>query len=149
MTLRPGDRVHLAGIGTGVIRDVRRGGQCVVIIKDMPVVAREDQLTLAEPPKRRRGAAAEDRSPIEADNVRPGRILALDLHGKTVAEAETAVDEFLNDALLAGAAEVHIIHGRSGGKVRNAAHARLRQIGAVRSFRLDARNAGVTIVTLT
>jgi dsDNA-specific endonuclease/ATPase MutS2 len=43
---------------------------------------------------------------------------------------------------------VRFIHGRSGGRLRGALHGRLRQIAAVREFRLDPRNPGVTIVSL-
>ena len=58
------------------------------------------------------------------------------------------IDEALNAALLAGHAEVRFIHGRSGGRLRAALHARLRVITAVQGFRLDPRNPGVTIASL-
>lgn len=73
---------------------------------------------------------------------------SLDLHGMTVDEALAALDAFLNDALLAGYAEVHVIHGRSGGRLKNAVRARLGEISAVRGFRLDPANPGVTVVAL-
>ena len=66
----------------------------------------------------------------------------------TVEEAVAALDIFLNDALLAGHADVRVIHGRSGGRLKAAVHARLKQLPVVRAFRLDPANAGVTIVTL-
>jgi DNA mismatch repair protein MutS2 len=66
----------------------------------------------------------------------------------TRADALDALDAFLNDALLAGAAEVRVIHGRSGGKLKAAVDARLRQLPSIRGFRVDPRNAGVTIVQL-
>jgi DNA mismatch repair protein MutS2 len=66
----------------------------------------------------------------------------------TTAEAIDALDAFLNDALLAGAGEARIIHGRSGGKLKAAVHARLRQLPSIRGFRMDPRNPGVTIVQL-
>ena len=66
----------------------------------------------------------------------------------TVEEAVAALDSFLNDALLAGHAEVRVIHGRSGGRLKAAVHARLKQLPVVRAARLDPANAGVTIVTL-
>jgi DNA mismatch repair protein MutS2 len=72
----------------------------------------------------------------------------VDLHGLTVEEALSRLDEVLNDAILEGVAELRIIHGRSGGRIRGAVHMRLREISAVVSFRLDPKNAGVTIVCL-
>jgi DNA mismatch repair protein MutS2 len=59
-----------------------------------------------------------------------------------------ALDTFLNDAILAGVDEARVIHGRSGGRVKAAVHARLKRLAAVRGYRLDPANPGVTIVTL-
>jgi len=75
-----------------------------------------------------------------------GAATSLDLHGLTVDEATEAVGVFLNDALLGGAAEVRIIHGRSGGRLKSSLHAQLKRIASIRSYAVDPRNAGVTIV---
>jgi dsDNA-specific endonuclease/ATPase MutS2 len=40
------------------------------------------------------------------------------------------------------------VHGRSGGRLRAALHRQLREVPAVRAFRLDPANAGVTIVEI-
>ena len=66
----------------------------------------------------------------------------------TTDEATAAVADFLNEALLASLDEVRIVHGRSGGRLKAAVHATLRELSSVRSFRIDPRNAAVTIVTL-
>ena len=66
----------------------------------------------------------------------------------TVDEAVAALDVFLNEALLAGHPQVQVIHGRSGGLLKRAVHARLKQLPAIRAFRLDPRNPGMTIVSL-
>jgi DNA mismatch repair protein MutS2 len=73
---------------------------------------------------------------------------SVDLHGMTTEEAVAAVDAFLNDAILASLDEVRIIHGRSGGRLKAAVHARLRGLTAIRGFRVDPANPGVTIVSL-
>ncbi|HXG54279.1 MAG TPA: Smr/MutS family protein, partial [Vicinamibacterales bacterium] len=73
---------------------------------------------------------------------------SIDLHGMTRMEAISALDAFLNDAMLAGLAEVRVVHGRSGGLVKSAVHARLDLFASVQGFRLDPRNPGVTIVCL-
>ena len=67
---------------------------------------------------------------------------SLDLHGKTVDEALEALDTFLNDAILDGRDEVHIVHGRSGGRLKAAVHARLAQLASARAFRIDPANPG-------
>ena len=64
----------------------------------------------------------------------------------TTEEAVSALETFLSDAILAGLAEVRVIHGRSGGKLRAAVHGRLKRMPSVRAFRLDHANPGVTIV---
>ena len=145
MAFAPGDRVHLAGLGTGVVRQVRGGGRYAIEIKGRMVVAPESQLELASGDAPRRQAESPRPAPRAA--VHTPAAASLDLHGKTVAESLDALDAFVNDALLSGHHEVRIIHGRSGGSVKTAAHRYLKRIAAVEHFRLDPHNPGVTIVT--
>ena len=150
MTFGPGDRVHVAALGTGIVREARNGGRYLVEIKGRSVVVDGDQLAPAERARTSRrvtAPAGDARAPAatEPDATAP---LSLDLHGTTVDEAPDALDTFLNTALLAGCAEVRIIHGRSGGRLKAAVHARLKALPSIRGFRLDPGNAGVTIVRL-
>jgi DNA mismatch repair protein MutS2 len=149
MTFAPGDAVHVAALGKGVVREVRNGGRYLIDLKGRSVVATADQLT-AVSGRKARGTRAD--VPPEGDRAsaatRSYASTSLDLHGMMVEEAVGALDAFLNDALLAGHAEVQVIHGRSGGRLKAAVHARLKQLPVVRAFRLDPANAGVTIVTL-
>jgi DNA mismatch repair protein MutS2 len=149
MAFGPGDEVHVAALGKGVVREVRNGGRYLVELKGRSIVAAEAQLTAVFPRKRER-VSDPRASTISAPDapVRSYASTSLDLHGMTVEEAVAALDTFLNDALLAGDAEVRVIHGRSGGRLKAAVHARLKQLAVVRAFRLDPANAGVTIVTL-
>ena len=150
MSFAPGDEVHVAALGKGVVREVRNRGRYLVELKGRSIIAAERQLTAVsrrQRPEARGGSTPEINVPNAfgtASRVAP----QLDLHGLTVEEAVAALDTFLNDALLAGHAEVRVIHGRSGGRLKAAVHARLRQLVAVRAFRLDPVNAGVTVVTL-
>lgn len=148
MPFAPGDSVHVALFGKGVVREARNGGRYLVEVKGNAMVVAERQLTPATPARRQAAAAAPVWTPSAGDDGRASRGAAatIDLHGRTVAEAESDVDAFLNDALMAGHAEVRIIHGISGGRVKAAVHARLRRVSAVRAFRVDPSNAGVTIV---
>jgi DNA mismatch repair protein MutS2 len=66
----------------------------------------------------------------------------------TVAEALERAERGLNDALLADESELRLIHGRSGGRLKSALHHWLKGAASVRTFRLDPRNEGVTIVVL-
>ena len=109
-----------------------------------------EQLEPAEGERKGRKAAPAPSQPtdgaVSGHLPAPEAAASLDLHGKTVVEAMAELDEFLNDALLASLPEVRVIHGRSGGRIRSAVHARLRQLPPVRSFGVDPRNPGVTLV---
>lgn len=144
MPFAPGDHVHVALFGKGVVREARNGGRYLVDVKGNAMVVAASQLAPAEPPRRAKGPQAAP----EVSPDGPAAPASIDLHGLTVPEAESAVDAFLNQALLAGHAEVRIIHGISGGRVKAAVHARLRRMPPVRGFRVDPANAGVTRVTL-
>jgi dsDNA-specific endonuclease/ATPase MutS2 len=158
-TFVAGDRVHVATLGTGVVREVRNGGRYLIDLKGRSMVVAGSQLELA--PERRAAKPHQEKKPHPAARqhqerrgatdsaaVIPVPSRALDLHGKTVLEALDALDSFLNEALLDGCDDVQVIHGRSGGKVKAAVHARLRQLPSVRAFRLDPTNPGATMVRL-
>lgn len=147
MPFEPGAHVHVAMIGKGVVREARNGGRYLVDVKGAAMVVAEAQLSAVEDTKRRPRRVEPSVAPAVVE-PRARAASSIDLHGRTVAEAEEAVDEFLNAAMLAGLGEVRIIHGRSGGRVKAAVHARLKQLPSVRAFRVDPRNAGVTIVGL-
>jgi dsDNA-specific endonuclease/ATPase MutS2 len=149
MTFGPGDLVHVAALGKGIVREVRNGGRYLVEIKGRALVVAGSQLApsaSARLPRRAKRAAPETRRPavVEPTRVAP----SLDLHDRTVPEGLDALMVFLNTALLAGDAEVRVIHGRSGGRLKAAVHAQLKRMSSIRDFGLDPRNPGVTIVWL-
>ena len=162
MPFSPGDAVHTP-LGKGIVREVRNSGRLLVDLNGRAVVLDAATVTprMEAPPRKPRRAAPaspESETPpasspaatTAASRRPPGRSAgaAIDLHGKTVEEALTQVEDALNDALLADLPELRLVHGRSGGRIRAALHRRLREISSVRAFRLDPRNPGVTIVTL-
>ncbi len=141
-----GDAVQTP-FGKGVVREVRNHGQLLVQIQQRTLLMAGNTVSrLAQRPSRGVAQPLRDAAP----ELPGGPVAAreIDLHGLSVEEALERVDEALDAALLAGLAELRVIHGRSGGRIRHACHERLRAIAAVRSFRLDFRNAGVTIVAL-
>jgi len=146
MTLRPGDAVHVAGLGKGVVREVLNHRKVRVEVKGRQVVASLDQLERVEP-VRTAETPRPSTAPADSSEPRNPPARSLDLHGRTVSEALEALAAFLSDALLDGCSEVRIIHGRSGGRIKAAVHARLRAMPSLR-FRIDPTNAGVTIVVL-
>ena len=75
----------------------------------------------------------------------------LNLLGRTVDEALMELDKFLDDALLAHATTVRVVHGKGTGALRKAIHERLRTLRYVKEYRLGEfgeGDAGVTVVKL-
>lgn len=77
--------------------------------------------------------------------------MELDLHGQAVDDALIVLDKYLDDAFLAGYAEVRIVHGRGTGTLRNGVQQYLRTHPHVAKQRLGEYGEGgigVTVVTL-
>ena len=149
MSFSPGDEVHVVTFGRGVVREVRNGGRYLVEVKGRAMIVDGSALaSVAEPKRRQASTGAHQVAPIPERLARTHAPASLDLHGMTVDEALAALEAFLNDAILAGHAEVRVIHGRSGGRLRAAVHRRLEQVSSVRAFRIDRANPGLTIIAL-
>ena len=72
----------------------------------------------------------------------------INLLGKTVDEALSELDKYLDDAYLAHLPSVRIVHGKGTGALRKAVQGHLKKIKYVESFRLGEHgegDAGVTI----
>src|SRR5512132_4215557 len=129
MTFKEGDAVHVKAIGKGIVREVRNNGRYLVEVGGRSIVTTFDQLTAQELPRKKPVPAPSRRVPVYEPQSEA--VMSIDLHGRTVEEALEAVASFLNDALLRGAAEVHVIHGRSGGRIKASLHAQLKRIATV------------------
>jgi DNA mismatch repair protein MutS2 len=73
----------------------------------------------------------------------------INLIGKTVDEALSDLDKYLDDAYLAHLPQVTVIHGRGTGALKNAVHAHLKKLKYVKSYRIGGfgeGDHGVTIV---
>ena len=74
----------------------------------------------------------------------------INLLGKTVDEAISALDKYLDDAYISHLPSVRVVHGKGTGALRSAVHSHLKRQKYVESFRLGEfgeGDAGVTIVT--
>ena len=75
----------------------------------------------------------------------------INLLGKTVDEAVSELDKYLDDALLSHLNSVRVVHGKGTGALRKGIHEYLRRQKNVKSYRLaeyGEGDAGVTIVEL-
>lgn len=73
----------------------------------------------------------------------------INLLGRTVDEALSELDKYLDDAYLAHLPSVRVVHGKGTGALRNAVHNYLRKNKVVKRYRLGEfgeGDAGVTIV---
>jgi dsDNA-specific endonuclease/ATPase MutS2 len=150
----PGQAVQTP-LGRGVILEVRNARRVLVQVQGRAVVldvaavspvAASGPGTPAPPATPRRRARAGSRG--RQDDGDSARVRSVDLHGLTTDDALEAMHAAIDAALLADIGQLRLIHGRSGGRLRAVVHTGLRQLTVVRSFRLDPRNAGVTIVYL-
>ena len=74
----------------------------------------------------------------------------INLLGRTVDEALSELDKYLDDAYLAHLSTVRVVHGKGTGALRSAVHNHLKRIKYVKNYRLGEYgegDAGVTIVT--
>jgi len=146
-----GDSVQTR-LGKGVIREIRNGSRLVVDVQGRALVVHEREISAVIQGHRRSHPSAvsaahgpEHTTPTRDRHPPVGEV---DLHGLTVEQALDRVQQALSKALLADNGELRLIHGRSGGRIRAALHRHLRETSSVRSFRIDPRNEGVTIVSL-
>lgn len=72
----------------------------------------------------------------------------IDLHGEYSGSAEVMIKEFITDSYNYGDKTVRIIHGISGGTLKNLTHKILKNDKRVESFKLEMGNPGATIVKL-
>ncbi len=78
-------------------------------------------------------------------------VSTLDIRGKRVEEVNALLDQFLDDAILLGHAEVKILHGKGEGVLRKVVRDRLKATKGVASFadeHVDRGGDGITVVVL-
>lgn len=116
-------------------------------VTDLELVS-EDTLTLE-------GAAIKNPRPIKSSgetyrSMKVGKSESvhteLNLIGKTVDEALSVLDKYLDDAYLAHLGQVNIIHGFGTGALRNAVHSHLKKTSYVKGYHLEEMNHGSTVV---
>jgi len=138
--LRAGDLVHVTSLGRdGTVARLLEDGTVEVHVGKMTVQARAGELgPPREPPSQEAQRLAEQmrmrKSLTFTDEI--------DIRGMTVGEAISALEKYLDDAMLAGAARVRIIHGKGTGALREGVHEFLAGHPQVSRFALAPMSEG-------
>lgn len=145
-----GSRVRLEdGYEIGVVQEIRKN-QALVAFGPLMTHVKIKQLLLVEEPKKPAlkpkavgtGKTLEDRTAFDIN---------LDMRGLLKEEALTALEHFLDRAVMYNVSEVRIIHGRGTGVLKQMAHAYLKKYPYAKTYKPAIREAGgdgVTVVSL-
>ena len=159
--IKPGDMVKVVSMGLkGTIssKPDAKGDlfvQCGIIrskvnIKDL-VLINEDALSGNAAYKKSFGGAGSPKR-TGGGNIGMSKAATLsteiNLLGRTVDEALSELDKYLDDAYLSHTPSVRIVHGKGTGALRQAVHQYLRRISYVKSFHLGEYGEGDSGVTI-
>ena len=147
-TVRVGDNVEIVNLKTRgtVLTPPDSKGEVQIQAGIMKLKAHLSQLRIVEPPKKQttrvlsKTGAATRSVPLE-----------IDVRGMALDEALPVVDQYLDEATLAGLHEVSVIHGKGTGVLRAGIQQHLRKHMNVKSYRLGVYGEGedgVTVVQL-
>ena len=150
--LKKGDMVRIVSMGLkGTVSTLpdAKGGlfvQCGIIrtqtnVKDL-VLVEENDISTPKPQSTGTGKIKMSKSLSVSTEI--------NLLGKTVDEAISLLDKYLDDAYLAHLPSVRVVHGKGTGALRNAVQSHLKRLRYVKEYRLGEYgegDAGVTIVT--
>lgn len=135
------------GKKAGVVVAASRDGRYQVRVGTLVVSCRREDL--AAPPETRTKRPAGRSTATSTEREVRDRVARqssrVDLHGLTTEEARSRVLEAIDRALQRGDDQLEIVHGKGAGRLKGALHTLLPEVSAVRSFRLDPANAGVTV----
>ncbi|WP_035286482.1 endonuclease MutS2 [Brevibacillus massiliensis] len=145
--LKPGDEVMVTSFGQkGTILEKVSDKEYLVQIGIMKMKVKREDMNLLQSVK------AEPQLQYTAVKSRRNNVkMELDLRGYNVEDGLLEIDQYLDEALLAGLHSVSIIHGHGTGVLRKAVHEFLRSHRSVKSFRLGGQGeggVGATIVEL-
>lgn len=159
--IKPGDLVKVVSMGLkGTIssKPDTKGDlfvQCGIIrskvnIKDL-VLINEDALSASASYKKNYGGTdSSKRTGGGSIGMSKAATLSTEINllGKTVDEALSELDKYLDDAYLSHAPSVRIVHGKGTGALRQAVHQYLKRISYVKSFHLGEYGEGDSGVTI-
>jgi DNA mismatch repair protein MutS2 len=151
--MQEGDRVHIASLDKEGVVDSVQDGTITVRVGSLKFRARAEELALIQPAgtSSQPETKAESRRPSAASDLDQQFGPELNVIGMTADEATDRVDKFLDQAFLAGAETIRIIHGHGKGILRRAIAQLLDDHPQVERFQLappDKGGGGATVVEL-
>ncbi|EJL47713.1 endonuclease MutS2 [Brevibacillus agri] len=137
--IKVGDEVMVTSFGQkGTVLEKVNNDEFLVQIGIMKMKVRREDMNVQNSITQKPQAA-----PYTSVKRRTASIkMDLDLRGYNVEDAIREMDQFLDDALLAGLHSVSIIHGHGTGVLRKGVHEYLRSHRNVKSFRLGGQGEG-------
>ncbi len=142
--IREGDFVKLkTGGATGLVESINKK-KAVVLIGDMRMVINMRDLQHANEPLDVRGSKSIQTSTA---NLSGGFDSKLDIRGMTIQEAMKVVEAFVDNALMANAAHLKIVHGKGTGALRNVVRKKLREYNVPMNVAHPAHDNGGDGVT--
>jgi DNA mismatch repair protein MutS2 len=148
--VQEGDTVYIASLDKEGVVDSVQDGTITVRIGSLKFRARAEEVAFVSPAGRQEKTVEPRRSPGPAD-IDQQFGSELNVIGMTADEATDRVDKFLDEAFLAGAETIRIIHGHGKGILRRAIARLLDDHPQVERFQLappDKGGGGATVVEL-
>lgn len=147
-TVRAGEHVEIVHLNTKgtVLSAPNSKGEVEIQAGIMKMKVHLSQLRLLEP-KQTKKTTVSAKTGALARHVP----LEIDVRGQAIDEALPEIDQYLDEAMLAGLHEVSIIHGKGTGVLRTGVQRHLKSHMNVKSYRLGVYGEGedgVTVVTL-
>ncbi len=125
-----------------------RKGEYLVAVSTLTIWVAPDKFTRAahvDAPKQRvQGVVRRSAGSVSADSEH--RVLRIDLHGMRREEALRKLEDAVDKTLRGDAACIEVVHGLGKGTLKEAVHEYLRKTKAVKNYRVDTANPGVTWV---
>ena len=149
-TVKPGDLVEITHLNTrGTVLSLPDSrGEVQLQAGIMKLKANLSQLRLVEEPKKKKQVSSVQ---VNTGAMEHTVRMSCDVRGLALDEALEEVDQYLDEAVLAGLNEVTIVHGKGTGILREGIQRALKTNGHVKSFRrgqYGEGEEGVTVVQL-
>ncbi len=150
--IREGDLVELGGTRKQAVVTAVNGEKLQLLAGNMKLTVKAKEVRLVEEAEVREKKEAKRKvaTSIRLQGARAA-VNELDIRGLMTDEADLAVDQFLDNAVMGKLNVVTIIHGKGTGALRKAVHQQLKRHPAVKGYRLGRYGEGedgVTVVEL-